>query len=261
MLKKYLKYFLVIFLSSSFILILKDVSFAQSPDPKSIKFKYFYPPTLSPIPTATITPTPSPTIVIPTITQIIPTVLITPTPTIYWTPPAGGQDCYEKGLGLYNPQVPALLTSLCSDGSIAPTYQENFIPDNLVNLQYALGGDYWVRDNTILIKNVPVETLRGFLDYLKGINCIPMIAYGYRSYAFQQDLWVSRGCQINPSCGVAPAGYSTHQAGVTVDLFCSSIDMQGRISISAIPREAIDNSIYYNLIHPIIWDTPHFIIL
>lgn len=177
----------------------------------------------------------------------------TPTPNPYY--------CRQIGLPLYTPQPRFMNSTLCSSGAIAPPYGSSFVPRNLVNLQDALGSRYWVRDRGTQIRGETIANLKLFLDYLKTLSCVPMVAYGYRDYNFQSYLFDTRNCSVNPGCGVAPPGKSVHQAGIAIDLFCAKMGRDGSISIDRVPDTAIQNAKQWNMIHPVSWDTPHFISL
>ncbi|OGG10722.1 hypothetical protein A2781_07385 [Candidatus Gottesmanbacteria bacterium RIFCSPHIGHO2_01_FULL_42_27] len=57
---------------------------------------------------------------------------------------------------------------------------------------------------------------------------------------------------------MAPPGKSAHQAGIALDLFCA--EMRGSdIILKGVSQSSIDNARNFNFIHPVNWDTPHFI--
>lgn len=248
--------------------------YASAQEDKSIKFGSFTPEmttTPSPVPseepltqsprneenppggdTGTLPTTPPRVPGIPSVTPIRrPTPTMTPDPSY----------CRQIGLTLYTPQPRFMNSTLCSSGAIAPPYSSSFVPRNLVNLQNALGSRYWVRDRGTQIRGEAITNLKPFLDYLKTVSCVPMVAYGYRDYNFQSYLFDTRNCSVNPGCGVAPPGKSVHQAGIAVDLFCAKMGRDGSISIDRVPEQAIQNAKRWNMIHPVSWDTPHFISL
>lgn len=249
-----MKYFLIINLL--FIVFFAKHFFpayiSAADDPASIKFKTFKPTIVTATPTYSVRPTDDPSYSPP---PIPPTSTPPPIP-----PPFGGYYCRTKGLGLYFQQVRFLNSDLCSDGSIAPSYPESFVPANLDNTQSALGTNYWVRDPSTLLKSEIIPALRNFLDYLKTNGCIPQIAYGYRSFAFQKYLWELRGCATNPNCGVAYPGNSAHQSGVTMDIYCSRLNIYNQVEIFPMPARFFTESYNFGLIHPIDWDTGHFLI-
>ena len=240
---------IIIFLN--ILLISKARVLAQIP-PKSIKLGSFTPP---PTRTPTATPTRTPT--------LIPSGPPAPSEV---PEPSGGNgggnpaECAKLGLSMFSPQ-PRFLeqTTLCELGVIWPPYSPSFVPSNLTNLYNATGGKFWQRVNSIMIKSGIVSDLTGLLKYIDNQpGCALFIGYGYRSYAEQEGLWKGNNCATDPGCGVAPPGKSTHQAGIALDLFCA--EMRGaEIILKTVPASAIANARNFNFIHPITWDTPHFI--
>lgn len=225
---------------------------AQIP-PRSIKLGSFTPP---PTRTPTVTPTRTPT--------LMPSE--PPPPSEAPEPPGGGNgggnpaDCALLGLSMFSPQPKFLeQTTLCEQGVIWPAYPSSFVPSNLTNLYNAMGGKFWQRVNTIQIKSGIVPDLTGLLKYIDNSpGCTLFIGYGYRSYQEQDSLWKGNNCATNPGCGVAPPGKSTHQAGIALDLFCA--EMSGSsIILKVVPASAIANARNFNFIHPVSWDTPHFV--
>ena len=224
---------------------------ASPTNPKSIKFRSFTPP-----PSETPTKTPQDSSI---------TGYIEPT-----NPPSGNNDyapyfppngeayCGARGLGVYSPHPRYLYTTLCSDGSITPTYDAGYVPSNLVTLADVVGDRYWLRDKSMLINPNIISNLTSLLDYMKNF-CVPMVTYAYRNYSLQQLLWNNANCASNPNCGVAPPGASTHQSGTAIDIFCTGLNPDSSVKVFKVPIQSIDNATSFNMIHPIVWDTPHFI--
>ena len=132
---------------------------AQNP-PKSIKLGSFTPP---PTRTPTVTPTRTPT--------LMPSA---PPPSDAPEPPGGNgggnpADCALLGLSMFTPQPKFLeQTTLCEQGVIWPAYPPSFVPSNLTNLYNAMGGKFWQRVNTIMIKSGIVSDLTGLLKYIEN---------------------------------------------------------------------------------------------
>ena len=224
------------------LLLTRIQVWAQNP-PKSIKLGSFTPP-----------PTRTPT--------LIPS---EPPPSEAPEPPGDNgtgnpAECAKLGLSMFSPQ-PRFLeqTTLCELGVIWPPYSPSFVPSNLTNLYNATGGKFWQRVNSIMIKSGIVSDLTGLLKYIDNQpGCALFIGYGYRSYAEQEGLWKGNNCATDPGCGVAPPGKSTHQAGIALDLFCA--EMRGSdIVLKGVSQSSIDNARNFNFIHPVDWDTPHFV--
>ena len=168
--------FIVFIIIVNTSLIVKISVFAQGNDYPAIKFRSF-----TPYPTATYPPIPSNMITNNTTVNYPTTTPVNLYPIITSTT---NQSCEAKGFGYFTPQPSKLQTFLCSDGSIEPKYGPQFLPNNLVNVHNALGGLYWVRDRTTLINRDMVSNLKSFLDFIKTQGCVPMLAYGYRSYEY-----------------------------------------------------------------------------
>ena len=260
------KYLPVLIFFINLLLLGKIQVVAQTP-PKTIKLGTFSPPpTRTPTRTPTKTPTRTPTSAVPTITGQIPTSSATDSPEPTNSDDGGGNnggdpaDCAKIGLSMYVPQ-PRFLesTTLCEQGTIWPPYLPSFVPSNLTNLDNALGVQFWVRTNSIKIKSGITGNLASFLEYMeKQPGCTVFVGYGYRSYAEQEGLWYGNDCPTNPGCGVAPPGKSSHQAGIALDLFCAEM-IGSDINLKVVPAAAITNAKNFDFIHPVSWDTPHFI--
>lgn len=252
--KIYLLIFIVIvfniFFISHFIVLAQD-------EPGGLELRSFTPP-----PTRTRTPTTTPTLL--PIETIAPTFQAEATPT-----PVDGsigdgfianpQDCEYIGMGFYNPQPRFLNRTMCSEGTFWPPFEPDYNPNNLVNLNNALGGKFWVRVNSIVMRDEVISNLEKLLKYMERQGCVPFIGYAYRSYQEQLGLWQGKNCANNPSCGVAPAGKSMHQAGIAADLFCAGISGGSLVELKVVPQSAIDNALNFGYVHPVTWDTPHFV--
>ena len=248
------------------VLVVRFPAAAQTEDPKSIKLKSFSPPpTHTPAATLTLVPTKTPPAVgtitgtVPTGSTNLPTGGQTPTPTEATGGSGNPEDCAKIGLSMFVPQ-PRFLerTTLCDKGTIWPPYTSSFIPRDMVNLTKALGGKYWVRRNDIIFKSGLVSNLSDLLGYISKF-CEPFVGFAYRSYAEQEGLFYGKSCPTNPGCGVAPPGKSTHQSGIAVDLFCIELSGSNIVRMFEAPTASITNSRSFDFIHPVSWDTPHFV--
>lgn len=250
------KLLLVIFVAFlDLSLVLRLVVFAQDADSaKTIKFKSFTPvPTRTPIPRPTWTPIP--TGISTTLTPVVnPTrKKKSPTPTV--DPSA----CAYLGLKVNGDQPRYLGRTLCERGNFWPPFPADFVPRNLVNLDKALGGKFWIRVKSIKARKEIVGNIEKILKAMKKYSCTPFVGYVYRSYQEQKALYDGKGCTPGVVCGVAPPGKSTHQAGIAADLFCMGLDANNKAVLKSVPKEIITNSKSYGFIHPVSWDTPHFV--
>lgn len=173
------------------------------------------------------------------------------------------QTCSDRGAGLYTPQPSLLEREFCSDKRVAYAYGVNWTPPKLVNAKNKLGaGDFWVWQPEIKVREEIIDPLRDLLKAIDKSGCTAMLAYGYRSFETQQEIWEDKGCAPNPDiCGVATPGWSTHQSGSAVDLFCAVLTDGNRVDIFEVPQTVISNAQKYGFIHAYSWDTPHFIAL
>lgn len=229
---------------------------AQAPtDPFSIKFKSFTPvPTRTPSPRPTWTPIP--TAIPVTITEeAYPTFGTTSAP----IPTVDIAACSYIGSGIYSPQPRYLGRTLCEKGAFWPAFPADFIPPNLVNLDKALGGKFWLRVKTIQARQEIVDNLEKLLKAIKNTGCITFVGYVYRSYQEQKAIYDGYNCNPNQICPAAPPGYSAHQAGIAADLFCMGLDANNNAVLENVPNEIVVNSQSYGFIHPVDWDTPHFV--
>ncbi|MBI3620293.1 serine hydrolase [Candidatus Roizmanbacteria bacterium] len=221
------------------------------------------------------------------------------------TNPPGGNitpsNCKAKELDPYLPQPQHLDDNeLCNDGSLAKLFSPSYTPANLVNLRTVLGSKYLLleglsENNQILVKDAMVNDLKKLLDYITDkynqsgqSACIPAVAYGYRSFALQQQLYDKNNCIWDPEtassvvkdqygkipqnkqdrrwCGAGRPGGSTHQSGLAVDLYCAKltcsdqsnckIDLDYNRSIKQFLTNVEMNN--FGFIKSLPQDTPHY---
>ncbi|OGG21098.1 hypothetical protein A3D03_02580 [Candidatus Gottesmanbacteria bacterium RIFCSPHIGHO2_02_FULL_40_13] len=173
------------------------------------------------------------------------------------------QTCSDRGAGLYTPQPSLLEREFCSDKRVAFAYGATWTPPKLVNAKNKLGaGDYWVWQPEIKVREEIIDPLRDLLKAVDKSGCTAMLAYGFRSFETQQEIWENKGCAQNPdSCGVETPGWSTHQSGSAVDLYCAVLTDGNLVDFFEVPQTVISNAQKYGFIHAYSWDTPHFIAL
>jgi len=157
------------------------------------------------------------------------------------------------------------MTTIINDNKDIP-YDEFFVPDNLVDASEYFKDEYWIA-NGLMVKSEMIENLGLLLQYATDTNltdtdtpCVPYLAYGYRSYEKQKELYNAKNCDTVANCGVAYPGYSNHQSGYAIDLFCTSIDDQGETNLIEITKVSgiLEKASALGFNHPISWDTPHF---
>ncbi len=152
---------------------------------------------------------------------------------------------------LYQPQPQHLYNQMCSSGRLAKSYSSDFIPPDLANVREVLENSHLLAENlnggTIHMYRSGLPSLKTIMDsllnqYKDNPNaCLPILAYAYRSYELQKSLFDGK-CIWDPEtqqgvfpdkngnipedinqrrwCGVAYPGWSPHQSGSAIDLFC-----------------------------------------
>lgn len=240
-------------------------------------------PTPSSLPTTTTIPPFLSPILQPSPTLVSPTQVPTRAPTL-----VASASCSQYG-GPYSPQPAHLGRELCADGRIIQPYEPNYSPPNLVNLRQELGNGY-LMEYDVTIHNVLVNDLKRWIDDMTtryqtnpASSCVPLVVHGYRSYQHQQQLYDGANCVYDEAsqtdvvrgtknwCGVTRPGFSAHQSGTAIDLFCAAIncqkDTQGRdvctvrrdwskYVYDVIGGESILRN--YNFTRPMSFDRPHY---
>ncbi|MFH2022297.1 MAG: D-alanyl-D-alanine carboxypeptidase family protein [Patescibacteria group bacterium] len=224
---------------------------------------------LAPLPTETATPlvvikATETAIVASTIELKKPTVAVAPT--ITSTAEANmGTTCKQVGKEPYSPQPKSLGKELCADGGIPTAYSEKDIPE-VVDLKKAieeklvaeLGEEkgkteavkFFIKDGVQVSTGIVDSTLKMLRDFYKLAEddpskyCQVYVYSGYRSFADQKKLFDDNKCKWDPKlqmnvkegttewCQVGTPGWSTHQSGVAVDMWCAAVtkDKDGKIT-------------------------------
>lgn len=128
---------------------------------------------------------------------------------------------------------------------------ENFSPGNLAMIANYDG--IVVRSLDVSLQSSTIPYLQSFFNEAARRGYTLVVAYGYRSYETQAELHA-----INP-IGAAPAGRSQHQTGIAFDIFW--IENGDWNNVKGVPRELMDLAPQYGIVHPLPWDTPHFVVL
>jgi peptidoglycan/xylan/chitin deacetylase (PgdA/CDA1 family) len=126
---------------------------------------------------------------------------------------------------------------------------DNYIPQKLVNLS-----DYKIinRDSDVQLQESTIVPLQGFIKDAKVLGYEIGVLQGYRSFTEQKELNIQ-----NPDTA-APAGSSAHQTGYAVDLVITDKDFK---TYKDIPKELIPLAEKNGLVHPLGWDSPHFVVV
>lgn len=120
------------------------------------------------------------------------------------------------------------------------------IPTNLVNVVFRGGAEKH------LISERALPYFVSFIEECqkKGYNNI-FIGDTYRSYDSQRKVHES-----NPK-GSAQAGHSQHQSGLAFDMYLLNPDG----TLGPINQDIIDIASRHGIVHPLSWDTPHFLVI
>ncbi len=240
-------------------------------------------PTMTPMPTATLKPSPT-NIIVPTATPKPSNtpIVASPTPVPVGVPQCSDYSDANGPLSANSIQMAHLGREICSNGRVVVGFSSE-APSNLVNAKEAIeasGYEYFGNSN-IVVRAEMVDDLGKMMKDLANkyqqdsrSSCIPFLYSGYRSYEEQEVIWNKLNCEWSEAlqmgvvkgtrsyCGAQRPGYSLHQSGLAVDIYCTfsqAANGKNNISMEAKLYQYVGDSVQeYGFYHPIAQDPPHY---